>query len=89
MTVMLYKHPGDTHLPQHGGDFSLVIVNEGEVSHYLAGGWHRTPHEALNAGKPEPEPAVIDLPEADRPMIGSEPEPEQPKRRGRPRKSAE
>jgi len=86
MTVMLYKRPGDEHLPQHGGNFSLVIVTEGEVSGFLANGWHRTPQAALDAHKPEPEPAVIDLPEPDRSQIEAEPEPEQPKRRGRPRK---
>jgi len=68
MTVMLYKHPGDTHLPQHGGDFALAVVNEGDVSDFLARGWHRRPQEALEAVKPESEP---------------------PKRRGRPRKSAD
>lgn len=49
MTVMLYKHPGPVDLPQHGGSFETVIVNEGDVTGMLANGWHRTTQEALAA----------------------------------------
>lgn len=78
MTVMLYKSGGDQHLPQHGGYFSLTVVQETDVDGLIADGWSMTPDEALApaVGDKTPELNTHDDP------IGPEPNPEtKPKRK--------
>ena len=54
MSVMLYKHPGQHDLPQHGGAFDYIVVDEDAVDESLAAGWCETPAAALKvADKPK------------------------------------
>lgn len=88
LTVMLYKSGGDQHLPQHGGYFSLTVVQEADVDGLIADGWSLTPDEALApaVGDKTPELNTHDEPDP----VEPEPEPETaPKRRGRKPKAAE
>ena len=53
MSVMLYKAGGGVPLPQHGGHFSITVVEESDVDAMMADGWHLTTSAALQA-----DPAV-------------------------------
>lgn len=54
---MLYKAGGPE--PIHGGQFHTHIVNDDdELEAALAGGWHKTTPEALDAAKPKASTAT-------------------------------
>lgn len=63
MSVMLYRHPGPHHFPQHGGWFDYIVVPETDVTGKLREGWHRTCQDALKPADPVPAPAPESVPE--------------------------
>ena len=50
---MLYRFPGETHLPQHGGSFEIASFMKGEINARLSDGWHLTAEAAKAAHEHE------------------------------------